>query len=182
MKKALAVLLLIALALPLAASEGSSRYFGDVELVDQDGKPANLHRLMDGRTVVMNTFFASCTGSCPIMARTFLAVQEKYGERLDKDLVMISITVDPENDTPAKLKAYAKAMKAEKGWYFLTGSREQVDLALKRIGQYTEQRDGHKNLIVAGNDRTGLWKKAFGLAKSDEIVAIVTSVIDDPGV
>lgn len=174
-------LLLLFLALPIAASEGASKYFGGIELVDQHGRPAKLYELMAGRTIVLNTFFASCTGSCPIMARSLAAVQEQYAERIGKDLVLVSITVDPENDTPEKLAAYARAMKAKPGWYFLTGTREQVDVALKRIGQHAETRDAHKNLIVAGNDRTGLWKKAFGLAKSDEIVQIVGTVLDDRG-
>lgn len=171
----------LVLALPLAASEGASKYFGGVALVDQNGRPANLYELMAGRTIVMNTFFASCTGSCPIMARTFAAVQEQYAERMGKDLVLVSITVDPENDTPETLKEYAARMKAKTGWYFLTGTREQIDLALERLGQHVETRDAHKNLIVAGNDRTGLWKKAFGLAKADEIVRMVGTVLDDRG-
>lgn len=180
MKTTFALVLLLS-AVPAIASEGAAKYFANVALVDQDGKPTDLYSLMRDRTIVMNTFFATCTGSCPVMARSLAAVQDRYADRLGKDLVIVSITVDPANDTPAKLKAYAKSVSAKRGWYFLTGTKEQVEVALKRIGQYADTRDAHMNVIVAGNDRTGLWKKAFGLAKPQEIVDIVGSVLDDRG-
>jgi len=95
--------------------------------------------------------------------------------------VLVSITVDPKNDTSAKLKSYASGAKAVAGRYFLTGSKEQVDAALKRIGQYAESPEQHTNVMIVGNEKTGLWKKAFGLAKPEEIVEIVRSVLDDDG-
>jgi protein SCO1/2 len=130
---------------------------------------------------VLHSFFATCTGSCPVMTGTLNAIQTRFAERLGKDLVLVSLTVDPKHDTPEKLKAYASAAKATPGRYFLTGSQEQVDAALKRIGQYVESPDQHGNVMIVGNERTGLWKKAFGLAKPDEIVEIVRSVLDDDG-
>jgi protein SCO1/2 len=171
-------------ALPLMAAEpqsGSAKYFADLHLVDQNGQGVDLYSLFHGRTVVMHTFFATCTASCPILTRTVAAVQERYAERVGKDLVLISITVDPTNDTSEKLKAYARGLSAGAGWYFLTGTKEQVDAALRKIGQYTEARDDHTNILIIGNDRTGLWKKAFGLAKREEILAIVDSVLNDQG-
>jgi protein SCO1/2 len=177
-------LLCILLALPLFAADppsASSRYFANLTLVDQDGNTVDLYSLMKGRTIVMHSFFTTCAASCPIMTRTVAAMQERFADRVGKDLVLVSITVDPANDTPAKLKAYAKGMNARSGWYFLTGTKEQVDAALQKIGQYTEGRDNHTNVIVIGNDRTGLWKKAFGLAKAPEVLTIVDSVLNDDG-
>ena len=95
--------------------------------------------------------------------------------------MLVSISVDPEHDTPRILKAYATKMGAKPGWYLLTGSRAEVDAALRKLGQFTETRETHANIIVAGNDRTGLWKKALGVAKSEEIYKVVASVADDPG-
>lgn len=157
----------------------SAKYFGDLPLVDQDGNAIDLYSLMKGRTIVMHSFFANCTGSCPVMTRTISAIQERFAERIGKDLVLVSLTVDPKNDTPAKLKSYADGAKATKGRYFLTGSKEQVDAALRRIGQYAEKPEQHTNVIIVGNDKTGLWKKAFGLAKPDEVVEIVRGVLED---
>jgi len=175
------VLALALLALPLAASESSKKYFGGIDLVDQNGKPENLAKLMEGRTVLINTIFTSCDASCPIMEKTFATIQDHYATQMGKELVLVSISVDPANDTPAKLKAYAKTMKAKDGWYFLTGTKEQVDYALKRFGVPAETRDMHSNLMFAGNDKTGLWKKIHGTAKTEEIVPVVDSVLNDKG-
>ena len=174
----------VVLALPLLAAEpqpASAKYFAGLHLVDQDGQAVDLYSLFHGRSVVLHTFFATCTASCPILTRTVAAMQERFADRMGKDLVFISITVDPSNDTPAKLKAYSRGVRAGAGWYFLTGTQEQVDAALKKIGQYTATRDDHTNLLIIGNDKTGLWKKAFGLAKREEIMAIVDTVLNDDG-
>jgi protein SCO1/2 len=177
--------LLVILVLVLAANATFARepYLAKLSLVDQNGRRVDLYDdLIKNHTVVLNSFFASCTGSCPVMARTFLHLQNKLGDRVGTDVILVSITVDPENDTPEKLKAYAEKIGAKRGWYFLTGTREEVDAALGKIGQYTEQREAHMNIIIAGNDRTGLWKKALAIAPSEEIWKVVSSVADDPGV
>ncbi len=176
--------LVFLIALPVLAADApspSSRYFANLDLVDQDGTAVDLYSLMKGRTIVMHSFFATCRESCPIMTRTVAAMQERFADRLGRDLVLVSITVDPANDTPAKLRAYASAMNARTGWYFLTGTKEQVDAALTRIGQYAEGRDNHTNVILIGNDKTGLWKKAFGLAKAADLLDVLDSVLNDDG-
>ena len=161
-------------------SSPAAKYFRDVTLVDHNGRSIDLYRdLMAGRTVVIHSFFASCSGSCPVMANTMGAMQKRFADRLGKDLVLVSITVDPETDTPAKLEEYAKRVGAKEGWYFLSGSKEQVDFALAKIGQATRQREAHQNIFVIGNDVTGLWKKGLALAKAEELVELVRSVLDD---
>jgi protein SCO1/2 len=181
--KRLALALVLFLALPLAAQQGTAaHYFSNLKLTDQNGHRVDLYQdLMKGKTVVINSFFASCTASCAVMSRTFLYMQDKLGDRVGKDVILVSITVDPEHDTPAQLKAYAERVGAKPGWYLLTGTRAEVDAALNKLGQYTESRETHMNIIVAGNDRTGLWKKALGIAKSDDIWKVVASVADDKG-
>jgi protein SCO1/2 len=182
MKLVLTLIATLTLALPLfAADKPSANYFANLALVDQNGKDTDLYSLMKGRTIVLNSFFASCSATCPVMTGTFNALQERFAARLGKDIVLVSITVDPANDTPAKLEAYARNVKAVPGRYFLTGSKEQVDAALQRIGQFAASPEQHTNVIVVGNEKTGLWKKAFGLAKQEEIVEIVRSVADDDG-
>jgi protein SCO1/2 len=77
------------------------------------------------------------------------------------------------------LKAYATKLQAKPGWYFLTGDKANVEFVLKKLGQFVETKESHTNLFIIGNDQTGLWKKAFGLAKSEEIVKVVDSVVND---
>jgi len=68
-----------------------------------------------------------------------------------------------------------EAPRREPGWQFLTGEKQNVDLVLKKLGQYVESRDAHSNLIIVGNEPTGLWKKAFGLAAPKKSCASSTA-------
>ena len=165
-----------------AQSAGSSaeKYFTDVVLLNQDGEKMRFYTdLLQGKTVIINSFFATCQGSCLPITRNLEKVQEALGERLGADARIISISVDPTVDTPAELKAFGKKFHARPGWYFLTGSKENVEFILKKIGQFVTDKQDHYNIIIVGNERTGLWKKAFGLAKSEAIIQVVESVLDD---
>ena len=135
--------------------------------------------VLKDKVVVINTFFTTCTGVCPPMNRNLEKVQEALGDRLGKDAFLVSMSVDPETDTPPRLKEYSRRFHARPGWIFLTGKKENVDWALYKLGQYVETKDGHTNIIIIGNEPKGLWKKAFGLAKADELMKIVEDVIND---
>lgn len=158
------------------------KYFTDTVLIDQDGKRLRFYTdLMKDKTVIIDTFFATCQASCLPLNRNLEQIQKSLGDRLGKDAHILSISVDPAVDTPGALKAYAKKLNARPGWYFLTGDKANVDFVLKKLGQFVDDKQNHMNIFLIGNDRTGLWKKAFGLAKSDELMKVVESVLNDPG-
>jgi len=165
-----------------ATESNAEKYFTDTLLVNQNGEKMRFYSdLMQGKTVIINTFFATCQGSCLPITRNLEKVQEALGDRLGKDARIISISVDPAVDTPNELKEFSKKFHARPGWYFLTGSKENVDFILKKLGQYVEEKNDHFNIVIIGNERTGLWKKAFGLAKSEELIKVVDSVLNDQG-
>jgi protein SCO1/2 len=167
-----------------AGHDGSraQKYFTDVELIDQDGRKVRFYSdVLKGKTVVVNAFFTTCTSVCPPMNRNMEKIQEALGERVGKDVLLVSVSVDPETDTPARLKEYARKFHAGPGWLFLTGKKENVDWALYKVGQYVEDKQDHTTVIIIGNEATGLWKKAFGLAKTAELLQTVRSVADDKG-
>lgn len=171
-----------ALLAPAAADSPAHRYFTDTALIDQDGVSHRFYAdLVAGKVVVIDAFFTSCRGSCPVMASRLARIQEALGDRLEKDVRLISISVDAASDTPAQLKTYASRFGARRGWYFLTGNKADVDLVLRRLGQFVERKEEHFDLILIGNDRTGLWKKALGRARPEEIIEIVKSVVEDRG-
>jgi protein SCO1/2 len=169
---------------PAAPTQPSraGQYFTDVVLINQNGERMRFYTdLIKDKVVVINSFFATCQGSCLPMNRNLEKVQQALGDRVGKDVNIISISVDPTVDTSANLKAYAKGLNARPGWYFLTGDKANVDFALKKLGHFVDNKEDHLNIIIIGNDRTGLWKKAFALAKSDELIKVVESVVNDPG-
>jgi protein SCO1 len=165
---------------PQVDHPAAQNYFTDVVLVNQNGAQMRFYSdLLKGKVVIINSFFATCQGSCLPMMRNIEKIQAALGDRVGKDVFLISISVDPTVDTPARLGAYAKKIGARTGWYLLTGSKTNVDLALHKLGQYVDVREDHLNIIIIGNERTGLWKKAFGLAKSEDLIKVVESVLND---
>lgn len=180
MRRALIALLLF--TLPAAASDlatAGRNYFTDVELTNQRGQKVRFYSdLLAGKTVVINTFYSTCTSICPVMAGTFKKIQADLGDRLGRDVILISVSVDPETDTPARLRDYAKSMGAKPGWIFVTGKRENVDAALGRLGMRAASKEDHTAVMIIGNEPKGLWKKAFGLARSEDIVKMVEEVVD----
>jgi protein SCO1/2 len=160
----------------------AQKYFSDVELVDQDGRKLRFYSdVLKGKTVVVNAFFTTCTSVCPPMNRSMEKIQQALGERAGKDVFLVSISVDPETDTPPRLKEYAAKFHAGPGWVFLTGKKENVEWALYKLGQYVEAKDDHTTVIIIGNEATGLWKKALGMAKADALIEVVNSVAEDKG-
>lgn len=160
----------------------AENYFTNVELVNQDGETMRLYQdLLKGKVVVIDTIFTECTGICPVMSKTFQRIQDHVGDRLGEDVHLISISVDPTTDTPEKLKAFAGKFDARPGWYFLTGPKANVDFALHKLGGYVEDRENHTAIVIIGNEPTGLWKKAMGLAPARDILPIVDSVLKDDG-
>ena len=160
----------------------AEKYFTDVELIDQDGRKLRFYTdVLKCKVIAINTFFTTCTSICPPMNRNFEKMQEALGDRLGKDVFLISITVDPVTDTPTRLKEYAKRFHAKPGWLFLTGKKENVDWALYKLGQHVEAKDDHTSIFIMGNEPKGLWKKAMGLAKAEELIKILEDVIADRG-
>jgi len=165
-----------------AEESPAQKYFTDVELLNQDGKKVRFYSdVLKGKTVVVNAFFTTCTSVCPPMNRNMEKIQEVLGDRVGRDVFLVSMTVDPETDTPARIKDYAQKFHAGPGWIFLTGKKENLDWALYKLGQYVEQKDDHKTIFIIGNEPTGLWKKAFGMANVAELVQVVESVVNDKG-
>ncbi len=166
---------------PAANTESpGKKYFTDVLLLNQNGEKMRFYSdLLQGKVVVINSFFATCTGSCLPLNRNLEKLQKALGAHMGKEVYFISISVDPTVDTPPSLKAYAKKLNAGPGWYFLTGDKESVDFALKKIGHFVDDKNDHLNIFIIGNERTGLWKKAFGLANEDELLKVVESVLND---
>jgi protein SCO1 len=158
----------------------AERYFGDVLLTNQDGKQLRLYTdILKGKVVIINSFYSTCSGVCRVTIPVFKQLQDSLGERLGKDVRLVSITVDPENDTPDVLRQYAAGVGAKPGWEFLTGDKQTVDQVLYKFGLYTDAKEDHSNIFIIGNEATGLWKKVLGIAPPYEILRSVQSVLND---
>jgi protein SCO1/2 len=152
--------------------EAAASYFPNVLLRTQDNKPVQFFSdLLKGKTVLINFVFTTCTGVCPTMTTNLRKVQDQLGERVGNDIIMISVTVDPAVDTPETLKKYALTFDVKPGWYFLTGPPADVELVLRKLGGFVQDKNDHTNLLIVGNVESGNWIKVFALARPAEIVA-----------
>jgi len=160
----------------------AEKYFTNTELVDQNGKTHRFYSdILKEKVVVISCFYSSGEGVDPVLNKNLLQIQKHFKERMGSDLIIVSITVDPERDTPKVLKEYAAKLDAGPGRLFLTGAKENVDLILKKLGYYVDDPEDHSMVMLIGNDRTSLWKKALGLARPSDLIEIVQSVLEDKG-
>lgn len=139
----------------------------DTHLVDHDGRGVNVQRDVIGdRIVVVSFVYTSCTTVCPLVASVFSDLQARLGERVGRDVVLVTITVDPLRDTPAQLKAYAARFQAGPGWRWLTGAPVAVNELLKGLGAYAPDFTQHPQMVLVGDGTTGRWTRFSGLPDS----------------
>ena len=152
----------------------AAKWFTDVELVDQDGRKVRFYSdVLKGKTVVVNAFFTTCTSVCPPMNRNMEKIQEAFGDRVGKDVFLISISVDPVTDTPERLKAWGEKFKAAPGWTLLTGEKAHVDELLRALAASTARPEDHSPITIIGNDEHGQWTRAYGLARPSQLVKLI---------
>jgi len=164
------------------ASEASAKYFPNHILRTQDNKPMRFYDgLLKGKVVLINFMFTTCAGVCSPMTANLLKVQSYLGERVGREVSMLSISVDPLTDTPDVLKAFAAKHKTGPGWYFLTGKKENVDWVLYKLGGFTEDRAQHSSVLIIGNEATGEWIKTHAMANPSEIAEAVVKLIGRSG-
>jgi protein SCO1/2 len=158
-------------------SAAAAKHYKGIALTDQDGGRVQLYDLMKGRTVVMHTFYTGCKSTCSIQMKNLQTLQKELGTKMGKEVRFISVTVDPERDTPAVLRKHADLLGAGPAWSFLTGTKEEVDRALKAFGQWSEFPESHPTILLVGKEKTGVWKQIYSIGPSKDIKATVDSVL-----
>lgn len=147
----------------------------DVTVYDQDGKKLRFFTdLLKEKTVAINFLFTTCTTICPPLAATFRRVQQEMGERVGRDIRLISISVDPVIDTPERLKAFGAKFKAGPGWTFVTGNKRDIDLLLKAFGAAVADKNDHTPMVLVGNESAGYWTRTYGLAPVSVLLKVIT--------
>ncbi|HEY0100525.1 MAG TPA: SCO family protein [Pyrinomonadaceae bacterium] len=159
-------------------SAGGAAYFPNHILLTQDNQPVRFYEdLLKNKIALINFMFTTCKGVCSPMTANLAKVQQQLGDRLGKEVVMLSFTVDHGTDTPAVLKKYADSFKARPGWYFLTGKKENLDWVLYKLGGYVEDKNAHNLKIIVGNEATGEWMKMHAMSNPNEITAAVLKML-----
>ena len=141
--------------------ERARSYFTDTLLTTHEGKQVRFYSdLLDNRTVVINVMYTSCKGACPLMTQMLSHVSKEIGARFGDDIHFVSISNDPERDSPEALTEFAQDQGVNlAGWTFLTGPKADVDMVIKKLGLYENDFEQHKSMLLIGNTRPGHWQK-----------------------
>ena len=135
----------------------------DVVLVNQDGEKVRLKNLLESeQPVVVDFIYGTCTTICPILSAGYANLQRKLGTDSAR-VRLVSITIDPENDSPAILKEYLSRYQAKPGWDFLTGSRRDIDRVMTAFDAYFGDKMDHKPLTFIRLPKDGTWIRLYGL-------------------
>ena len=177
----LIILLLLFAVLPLVARPASAaelKYkrtienytMPDVTLVNQNGARVKLKDLINSdKPVVVDFIYGTCTTICPVLSAGYVNLQRKLGQN-NTNVHLISISIDPENDTPKVMKEYLKRYRAQPGWDFLTGSRADIDKVMHAFNAYISNKMYHYPLVLIRNPKDGKWVRIFGLTSTSELL------------
>ena len=152
-------------------------YFPNLPVTTHEGKTVRFYDdLIKGKIVVISFIFTSCRDICPITTARLAQVEEKLGESVGRDIFIYSISVDPENDSPDRLKKFAEAFHTGPGWLFLTGKLADIREINGKLGERMRSLTEHRNEIMLGNDATGEWQRDNVFGDLDRIVTSIRAM------
>ncbi len=142
----------------------------DVTLINQDGVKVSLSKLLTSdRPVLVDFVYTTCTTICPVLSINFANFQKTVIEE-SGTTQLVSISVDPEFDTPKAMKAYLKRYNAKPGWDFLTGARDDISRVLKAFNVYTLNKMNHYPVILLKSPSDSRWVRVYGLIGAGELL------------
>lgn len=141
-----------------------------VRLVRDDGKVVSLPEEMnDGRPIVLNFIFTTCSSICPLMSSVFAQFERRLGADADK-VHLMSISIDPEQDTPARLREYARKFHAGLEWQHYTGTRAASITAQRAFDLYRGGKMSHTAVTLMRAAPGKPWLRIEGFVTSDDLV------------
>jgi protein SCO1/2 len=153
------------------------RNFPNVSLRTHQNRPVRFYDdLVKDKIVVINFMYAECEGICPGITMNLAKVQKLLGKRVGRDVFMYSITLQPANDTPGVLAAYAREHGVKPGWTFLTGDPVDVEHLRQSLGfvdsdpELDKDKENHIGNIRYGNEPLMLWAACPGMSDAKWIV------------
>src|SRR5438309_1221396 len=151
-----------------------------VDLLRDDGKRVLLPReLDDGRPVLLNFVFTTCSSICPLTSRTLEEFQHKLGREASK-VHLMSISIDPEQDTPARLTAYARKFHAGPEWQYYTGSVAASIAAQKAFDVYRGEKMSHTAVTLMRSAPGKPWLRIEGFVTPDELMDDYQKLLASP--
>jgi protein SCO1 len=154
------------------ATRTTARYqTPDIKLVREDGRSVQLPAEMDdGKPVVLAFIYTSCTTVCPLTSQTLATLQDKLGAARDR-IHILSISIDPEQDTPARLREYARSFHAGSEWHHYTGTLAASQAAQRAFDVYRGNKMDHSPATLIRRSPGAEWVRIDGFATADQLIA-----------
>ena len=152
-------------------------YIPNLPVVTQDGKTVRFYDdLVKDKIVIISFIYTSCTDICPLTTARLAQLEDKLGDVVGRDIFILSMSVDPVNDTPQRLKEYSEAFQTGPGWTFVTGKPEDIRAINFKFGERSQKLNEHRNEIVLGNDAMGQWQRDSVFSDINRLVMTVRSL------
>jgi protein SCO1/2 len=172
------LLMFLAVSQKVKASDKWGRqYLPNNPVVTQHGQHLQFYdNVLKNKIVVISFIYTSCRDICPIITARLSQLEEKLGDVVGRDIFFVSISIDPENDTPAKLKEYAEVFQTGPGWLFLTGNPADIETIRYKLGDRRAKLSDHRNEVLLYNDSTGDWETASAFGDLNALVVTVRAM------
>lgn len=145
----------------------------DVMLVNQAGEHVRFNSgVVKGRVAVITSFFTTCSAICPLTEERLSHLARLLGHRMGKDVVFVSVSIDPENDTPERMRAWAEKFRVGPGWVLVSGKKEEVTALLKSLGLYVDRPQRHQSALIIGNQTSG-WARVSSWSAPEKLATVI---------
>ncbi len=141
-----------------------------VNMIREDGKAVRLQdEFADQRPIVLNFIYTSCNGICPMLSQTLSMLQRSLGK--DRDAVrIISVSIDPEQDTPARLTEYANQFHAGPEWHHYTGTTQASLQVQRAFNVYRGDKMSHTPVTLMRPAPGKDWVRFDGYASAEDLL------------
>ena len=164
-----------------------SARFPNIVLRTQCGTAVRFYDdLVKDRIVIINFMYTTCSDICPGTSQNLEYVYEHLGGRMGRDILMLSISIDPNTDSPEKLRAYDAIFGGPRpGWLYLTGDYDEIDALRRGLGVYDldpivdADKTQHSGIVTFGNDRTNQWAALPALMDSNGLARTILRITRD---
>lgn len=153
----------------LSQDEKNRKIFTDLTVMTHEGKPLRFYSdILKDKVVVICFFYINCPTPQPALV-TLFKLQKRLGPRLGQDVVLLTISVDPANDSVEAIREYARKYNPQNGWLFLTGQEENMNVINRKFGNRYRLPEGHLRQFVIGNVNAGQWMR---MPETAHVVAV----------
>jgi protein SCO1 len=164
-----------------------TEHLPNVELTTHEGRAVRFYEdLVKGQVVAINFMFTTCSNTCPLITEYLTVAQKALSERMGHRITLLSISLEPEHDTPERLREYRQVRGVGPGWIFLTGQRDDIEFLRRRLGVYDldpvidTDPSQHAGIVILGNEPQGRWRAISALSHPIRIRQAMERIILPP--